>query len=88
MEGARRTNLGFVVVKTSEAEKFDHVHQVLEADLPSDGKGGAIVYCATRRQTEEMAEFLQIKGVKADHFHGDCRLRRRRTSKRVSSAAI
>ena len=68
--GARRTNLGFVVVKTSEAEKFAHVHQVLEADLPSDGKGGAIVYCATRRQTEEMAEFLQIKGVKADHFHG------------------
>ena len=68
--GAQRTNLDFVVVKTSEAEKFAHVHQVLVADLPSDGKGGAIVYCATRRQTEEMAEFLQLKGVKADHFHG------------------
>ena len=68
--GARRTNLEFVVVKTSEAEKFPHVHQILEADLPADGQGGAIVYCATRRQTEEMAEFLQAKGVRADHFHG------------------
>ena len=68
--GARRTNLESLVVKTSEAEKFPHVHQILEADLPADGQGGAIVYCATRRQTEEMAEFLQAKGVRADHFHG------------------
>ena len=68
--GPGRTNLDFVVVKTSEAEKFPHVHQILEDNLPSDGQGGAIVYCATRRQTEEMAEFLQAKGVSADHFHG------------------
>ena len=68
--GAHRTNLEFVVVKTSEAEKFAHVHQILEEDLPSSKQGGAIVYCATRRQTEEMAEFLQLKGVRADYFHG------------------
>ena len=68
--GARRTNLEFVVVKTSEAEKFAHVHQILESDLLERGQGGAIVYRATRRQTEEMAEFLQAKGVSADHFHG------------------
>ena len=67
--GSRRDNLEFVVVKTSEAEKFAYVHQILEADLPSERLGGAIVYCATRRQTEEMAEFLQAKGMKADHFH-------------------
>ena len=68
--GARRTNLEFVVVKTSEAEKFAHVHQMLESDLLERGQGGAIVYRATRRQTEEMTEFLQAKGVVADHFHG------------------
>ena len=68
--GARRTNLKFVVVKTSEAEKFAHVHQILESDLLQRGQGGAIVYRATRVQTEEMAEFLQAKGVVADHFHG------------------
>lgn len=68
--GAQRTNLDFVVVKTSEPEKFAHVHQILESDLPADGPGGAIVYCATRRQTEELTEFLQLKGMSAGHFHG------------------
>ena len=67
--GARRTNLEFVVVRTGVAEKFAHVHQVLEADLGGDEPGGAIVYCATRSHTEELAAFLQAKGVMADHFH-------------------
>ena len=67
--GARRANLEFVVVKTSGAEKHAHVHQILTADLPADTRGGAIVYCATRRQTQELAEFLQEKGAKADFFH-------------------
>ena len=67
--GARRTNLEFVVVQTSSAEKFAHIHQILTADLPADEHGGAIVYCATRRQTEEIAEFLQAKGVEANFFH-------------------
>ena len=67
--GAQRTNLEFVVVPTSGGEKLAHLHQVLESDLPPDVPGGAIVYCATRRQTEEVAEFLQEKGVSADYFH-------------------
>lgn len=67
--GAQRTNLDFVVVKTSGGEKFAHVHQVLTHDLPEDKPGGAIVYCATRRHTEELAEFLRTKGVNAAHFH-------------------
>ena len=67
--GARRTNLEFVVVKTGVGEKLAHVHQVLTEGLPEDEPGGAIVYCATRSHTEELAEFLQAKGMKADHFH-------------------
>ena len=67
--GAQRTNLEFVVVPTSGGEKLAHLHQILESDLPPAVPGGAIVYCATRRQTEEVAEFLQEKGVSADHFH-------------------
>ncbi len=67
--GARRTNLEFVVVKTSRAEKHAHVHQILMSDLPADLPGGAIVYCATRRQTEELAAFLQEKKMEADYFH-------------------
>ena len=67
--GAQRTNLEFVVVPTSSAAKFSDIHQILTADLPPDEPGGAIVYCSTRSQTEQVAEFLREKGIDADHFH-------------------
>ena len=67
--GAERTNLDFMVVKTTGSEKFTDIHQALESHLPREQPGGAIIYCATRRQTEELAEFLQLKGVTAGHFH-------------------
>ena len=67
--GASRTNLDFCVVPTTPAGKFSHVDQVLAADLPADTPGGAIVYCATRAQTEEMADFLREKGWAVDCFH-------------------
>ena len=57
------------MVQTSSGEKFAHIHQILMADLPADEPGGAIVYCATRRHTEEVAQFLREKGVEAGHFH-------------------
>ena len=67
--GAERSNLDYEVIQTTGGEKFAHIHQVLESQLPSDTSGGAIVYCATRRRSEEVAEFLQLKEVTADHFH-------------------
>ena len=67
--GAERTNLAFEVLPTTRAEKYSHIHQVLMSDLPPETPGGAIVYCATRRQSKEVAEFLQLKDVAADYFH-------------------
>ena len=67
--GARRTNLDFVVVPTRGPAKFDDIYQLLQEDLPDHAPGGAIIYCATRRHSEEVAQFLQEKGVAADHFH-------------------
>ena len=67
--GAERSNLAFDVVPTTQAEKFAHTHQMLIAHLPDDGSGGAIVYCATRGKSEEMAEFLGRKGMAVAHFH-------------------
>ena len=67
--GAERSNLTFEVIPTSGGEKFGHIHHVLEWYLPSHASGGAIVYCATRRQSEEVAEFLQLKGLEAEHYH-------------------
>ncbi len=67
--GAQRTNLEFVVVPTTGGEKFAHIHQILTADLPSNTPGGAIVYCATRPQTENIAQYLCAKNISAAHFH-------------------
>ncbi|MYL14016.1 MAG: RecQ family ATP-dependent DNA helicase [Gammaproteobacteria bacterium] len=67
--GARRENLDFVVVRTTAAEKYDHISQVLVSDLPPDTPGGAIIYCSTKRRTEEIAEFLRESGVDADFYH-------------------
>ena len=67
--GAQRTNLEFVVVPTSSGEKFSHIHQILTSDLPEGTPGGAIVYCSTRRQAENIAAFLRDKGLAAEHFH-------------------
>ena len=67
--GSQRTNLEFVVVQTSGGEKFSHIHQILTSDLSEDMPGGAIVYCATRSQAQNIAGFLKEKGVEAEHFH-------------------
>ena len=67
--GADRPNLTFEVIPTSGGEKFSDIHQVLMSYLPPDAPGGAIVYCATRRQSEEVAEYLQVKEVEAEYFH-------------------
>ena len=68
--GAGRTNLEFVVVQTDTAHKLTDIHGIITADLPRDEPGGVIIYCATRRQTEEVAEFLKEKGLQTGFFHG------------------
>ncbi len=67
--GAQRANLEFVVVETSRAQKLSDIHEVLNSDLPADQPGGAIIYCSTRRNAEQVAQYLSSKGAPAEHFH-------------------
>lgn len=67
--GSRRTNLEFVVMQTTAEKKRHDIKMTLEHHLPEQESGGAIVYCATRRRTGEIAEFLQAHGIDADCFH-------------------
>ena len=67
--GVASDNLSFEVVPTSGGEKFALIHDMLSAGLPGERPGGAIVYCATRHRSEQVAEFLRIKDVSAEHFH-------------------
>ncbi len=67
--GSRRTNLEFVVAETTGSKKPHDIHQLLTWHLPPEAEGGAIVYCATRRRTEEVASFLTALDINADRFH-------------------
>ncbi len=62
----RRDNLAFEVQTVNRAEKFARVHEVLAERLDS---GSAIVYCATRRNTEDLADYLQRQGWEVAAFH-------------------
>ncbi|MGB4466781.1 MAG: RecQ family ATP-dependent DNA helicase [Azovibrio sp.] len=67
--GAGRDNLSFDVIQTTPAEKFSRVAQLIAEALPPEQSGGAIAYCATRKQTEELAQFLRDKGLAAAAYH-------------------
>ena len=67
--GSRRTNLEFVVAETTGSKKLHDIHQLLTWHLPAETEGGAIVYCATRRRTEEVTSFLTALDINADRFH-------------------
>ncbi len=67
--GTERSNLQFAVIQTTETHRLAHLHSVIESYLPGDLEGGAIVYCATRKNAEKTAEYLASKGIQAEHFH-------------------
>ena len=57
------------------------------ADLPPDIAGGGIVYCASRKQTEDVAKFLREKGMTTAHFHAGLSPDRKSTSRSNSLLA-
>ncbi len=80
--GSERTNLEFVVVETNSAMKFHDIHMILAERLLREESGGAIVYCATQRQTEELAKFLSDQGVPAGRFHAGLQPEEKQTIQR------
>jgi ATP-dependent DNA helicase RecQ len=62
-------NLCFEVQTISDSSKFERVHELLSERLPAEIPGSAIVFRATRNETELMADFLRAHGWKAAHFH-------------------
>ena len=80
--GAERTNLEFVVMPTSASQRIEHIHRALEDSLGREGSGGAIVYCTTKRSTEETAQALADRGLTAQHFHSGISPERKREIQR------
>jgi len=67
--GAVRTNLIFEVRATQRGTKLADILDVIETKLPQEGASGAVVYCATRSETQRVAEFLKQQGLPAERFH-------------------
>ncbi len=67
--GTDRNNLVFDVVRTSGSTKFDAIYKLLGQYLFNRASGGAVVYCATRKQSEDVSAYLNAKGVEASVFH-------------------
>ena len=66
IQSVERPNLKFSVCEVpGEPEKYQLLTKQLEQ---LTGKG--IVYAGTRRQTEEIAEYLKGKGYRVDFYHG------------------
>jgi len=64
--GVERQNLRFEVQPISDHSKFERVHDLLSERLT---EGCAIVFRATRADTEATAEYLREKGWKVERFH-------------------
>ena len=80
--GAERRNLEFVVMPTSASQRIEHIHGALEDAFGRGGPGGAIVYCTTKRSTEETAQALADRGLSARHFHSGLSPERKREIQR------
>ncbi|PYJ02946.1 MAG: hypothetical protein DME25_14325, partial [Verrucomicrobia bacterium] len=64
--GVERQNLQFEVQAISDYSKLERLHDMLSERL---SEGSALVFRATRSDTESSAAYLREKGWRVEHFH-------------------
>ncbi len=68
--GVERDNLSFEVQTVNGADKYPRINSLLTERLAPEADGGsAIIYCSTRKNTEEIAGYLQQQGWQVEAFH-------------------
>ncbi|MCP4119391.1 MAG: RecQ family ATP-dependent DNA helicase [Desulfobacteraceae bacterium] len=67
--GVERNNLHFEVHAVTGHEKNEALAALLTTRLSTETPGCAIVYRATRKKTEQLSEYLNLKGHKTRFFH-------------------
>ncbi len=65
--GHERNNLNYEVWPVERYEKHQTILELLQARYIS--QGSVVIYCASRKGTENLAEFLQGEGYTAEAFH-------------------
>lgn len=63
-----RTNLSFEVLPCQRNEKWARINQLISDELATRD-GGAVIFVASRRNTEELANFLISRDWSCKHFH-------------------
>ncbi len=66
--GVERDNLSYQVWPVPASAKDDLIFTTLHETL-SQKKGGGIVYCSSRKKTENLSTFLNQRGIVSDYFH-------------------
>lgn len=65
--GHERTNLQYEVWEVERYEKYQTILGLLRSRY--EDNGSVVIYCATRKGTERLAEFLQENGFTVEAFH-------------------
>ncbi len=74
VQGMERPNLRLAVHKSEDEEQK---YTLLEKNI-SSLKGNGIIYAGRRSETEEIAQFLQKQGYRADYYHAGRELHERK----------
>lgn len=67
--GVERHNLSFEVQLIQGAERYDRIHEILAERLSQPAMGSSVVYAATRKETENIRDFLLMKNWSVEAFH-------------------
>jgi ATP-dependent DNA helicase RecQ len=67
--GVERQNLSFEIQLIQGAEKYERIHEILADRLPQPEMGTAVIYAATRKETEKTRDFLLKKNWPVEAYH-------------------
>jgi ATP-dependent DNA helicase RecQ len=67
--GLERPNLHFFVSVIELRDKRQRILEILHTNLGETTEGAGLIFTATRKKAEELAEFLTQSGIPADFFH-------------------
>ncbi|MBL0391588.1 RecQ family ATP-dependent DNA helicase [Ramlibacter monticola] len=66
--GHERSNLTYQVIPATKAEKSLRIVEILQHELRDGGAG--VIFCATKKAAETMAELVTAQGMSCGCFHG------------------